>query len=100
MLGQRRRNPLPKMESVGAIMNKVLRAIHALLKERRTVEEEYRSRTRSAARCKNGSPGVLETSGASLGGAEETPTKLMEGVRPCSDQVDWAPRPRVDPDEA
>jgi len=40
-LRERKRNPLPKMKAVGAMMNKLLRVVYALLKERRTFEEEH-----------------------------------------------------------
>ncbi len=40
-LRERKRNPLPRMKAVGAIMNKLLRVVYALLKERRVFEEEY-----------------------------------------------------------
>ncbi len=40
-LRERKHNPLPRMKAVGAMMNKLLRVVYALLKERRVFEEEY-----------------------------------------------------------
>jgi transposase len=40
-LRERKHNPLPKMKAVGAMMNKLLRVVYALLKERRTFEQEH-----------------------------------------------------------
>jgi hypothetical protein len=48
-LRERKRNPLPKMKAVGAMMNKLLRVIYALLKERRPFEEEYQWQARPFA---------------------------------------------------
>ncbi len=45
-LRERKHNPLPKMKAVGAMMNKLLRVVYALLKERRTFEEEYQWQVR------------------------------------------------------
>ena len=46
-LRERKRNPLPRMKAVGAMMNKLLRVVYALLKERRVFEEEYEWQVRS-----------------------------------------------------
>lgn len=40
-LRERKHNPLPKMKAVGAMMNKLLRVVYALLKQRRIFQEEY-----------------------------------------------------------
>ena len=48
-LRERKRNPLPKMKAVGAMMNKLLRVVYALLKEHRTFEEEHQWQVRSPA---------------------------------------------------
>jgi len=40
-LRERKRNPLPKMKAVGAMMNKLLRVVYALLKEQRAFEENH-----------------------------------------------------------
>ena len=49
-LRHRKHNPLPKMKAVGAMMNKLLRVIYALLKERRPFEEEYQWQARRVGR--------------------------------------------------
>ena len=48
-LREPKRNPLPRMKAVGAMMNKLLRVVYALLKERRAFEEEYQWQVRSLA---------------------------------------------------
>ena len=45
-LRERKRNPLPKMKAVGAIMNKLFRVVSALLKERRVFQEEHQWQAR------------------------------------------------------
>lgn len=51
-LRERKCNPLPKMKAVGAMMNKLLRVIYALLKERRAFEEEYQWQIKPLARVR------------------------------------------------
>jgi len=51
-LRERKRNPLPKMKAVGAMMNKLLRVVYALLKERRTFEEKHQWQVRPLPRVR------------------------------------------------
>jgi len=51
-LRERKRNPLPKMKAVGAMMNKLLRVVYALLKEQRAFEEEHQWQVRPLTRVR------------------------------------------------